>query len=691
MARGFQDFSDYHSLGRTLDIPATSLLDLLSKLMLVLATVVLSSIYAMAQETVRFSIYAPPSSLTTALENDIRSAPVWAEIGKRAEFVTPQLPYESALLKGVVDIAYVPIVAAQRQAIKSLGFSEPLVQPFGSASSNNLIRILNGPYRDFLLADLEHKEAYAVALGTLGASTLVAQVPIATLADVKGSKWALTEPLGNAFQAFGVDSQILPQTDMQSALFAGAVDAIELLYPEDVERVTAQSSGLAVVTNFQPMVVAAMTRPDFWETISEDERLKIEAVLARAETQSVERAERSLKSLYLSLAERKVSQISTFSELLNPETRDNMRSQWLEGAESRNFVLEMFDAAIESQTDPDDISPGPSPDPDNQSLPVRKIWFGTDRVLNPNPRSFESMFGIRQVPQQDSEFYCGAFSWEKDAERPLGVPITNTLNFDGAIQSGADCNALLASLAAAGNGKVLLFIHGYNTRFEAAAARSAALKEDLNWEAPIILWSWPSRGSPGAYEKDERTVASSRWRLIPFLRAMWSAGFERIDLVAHSMGSRLGIEILTLAGSEQPTPFKQAIFVAPDVASSDFAGAVTASNYPGGMAVYANAHDRALILSMLRRGESRAGLAGEYSIMMPGLETIDASEIDFEAFPDLNHSHAFDVSEGVADLKARLASDDTAPGQRNLRREPIQGDPSRWVIKLDPQLRAAAQ
>ncbi len=307
-----------------------------------------------------------------------------------------------------------------------------------------------------------------------------------------------------------------------------------------------------------------------------------------------------------------------------------------------------------------------------------------------NPRSFSVTFGNRQAPAAEANYYCGVIRWKRDDSRKPGVPVNqDNLEFDGSIVRDGECDGLLDSATKASGARAMVFIHGYNTKFPDAAARAAALKEDLGWAAPTILWSWPSRGLKGAYKKDGKASESSRWRLIPFLRSLGTAGFDHVEIITHSMGGRLGVNALAFAGSETPNPFTRFVFVAPDVSTGDFSGAVSASNFAGNIVLYANEHDRALMASMIKNDESRAGLAGYYSIMLDGLETIDASEIDFEPLPELNHAHAFDVAEGLADLKARLADDEPAPGERNLRQEPGNGPAHRWMIELDPQLRAS--
>ena len=58
------------------------------------------------------------------------------------------------------------------------------------------------------------------------------------------------------------------------------------------------------------------------------------------------------------------------------------------------------------------------------------------------------------------------------------------------------------------NPRVLVFIHGYNTGFSDAAYRSAQLKNDLQFDGPVIFYSWPSQSATISYSID---VSNIRW------------------------------------------------------------------------------------------------------------------------------------------------------------------------------------
>ena len=62
---------------------------------------------------------------------------------------------------------------------------------------------------------------------------------------------------------------------------------------------------------------------------------------------------------------------------------------------------------------------------------------------------------------------------------------------------GAGCSA---------SGQVLVFIHGFNDRFEDAVFRFAQVVHDSDAPVVPVLFTWPSRGSVLAYGYDREST-----------------------------------------------------------------------------------------------------------------------------------------------------------------------------------------
>ena len=90
------------------------------------------------------------------------------------------------------------------------------------------------------------------------------------------------------------------------------------------------------------------------------------------------------------------------------------------------------------------------------------------------------------------------------------------------------------------SGRVVVFVHGYNTRFEAAVFQFAQLAHDMNAEVAPILFSWPSRGRLLHYVYDRESANFSRTDLADFLRVIAkNPRVTDIVVLAHSMGAWL--------------------------------------------------------------------------------------------------------------------------------------------------------
>jgi esterase/lipase superfamily enzyme len=135
---------------------------------------------------------------------------------------------------------------------------------------------------------------------------------------------------------------------------------------------------------------------------------------------------------------------------------------------------------------------------------------------------------------------------------------------------------LLSTAKRTARGKVLVFVHGFNNRFDEAVYRFAQVIHDSKAPAVPILFSWPSRGIVGlrAYQEDRESAKSSRDALEQLLDTVAvNANVKEVTIVCHSMGCFLTLEVLwsraTRAG-KIGDKIKTVLLVAPDVDVSVF-------------------------------------------------------------------------------------------------------------------------
>lgn len=92
---------------------------------------------------------------------------------------------------------------------------------------------------------------------------------------------------------------------------------------------------------------------------------------------------------------------------------------------------------------------------------------------------------------------------------------------------------------------VLLFVHGYNTRFEEAVYRFAQISHDAKAPAVPLLFTWPSRGRLLAYTYDRESANYSRDSLEAVLQYLVrDKSVNEVTVLAHSMGNWVTMEAL---------------------------------------------------------------------------------------------------------------------------------------------------
>ncbi|QHW01437.1 alpha/beta hydrolase [Spirosoma endbachense] len=210
-----------------------------------------------------------------------------------------------------------------------------------------------------------------------------------------------------------------------------------------------------------------------------------------------------------------------------------------------------------------------------------------------------------------------------------------------------------------------IFVHGYNVNFEAAAKRTAQIYYDLHFDGPPVFYSWPSQGSVAGYPVDESNIEWSTTNIKNFISDFLAkTDAQSIYLIAHSMGNRALTRAVASLMKEQPAStsrIKEIILAAPDIDADvfirDIAPALTTYKKP--ITLYVSSVDEALLASKQFHGYPRAGNSGDKLVVLPGVETIDATraKTDF-----LGHSYFDSMSRDLFEL----IKNGLRPEKRNL-------------------------
>jgi esterase/lipase superfamily enzyme len=157
------------------------------------------------------------------------------------------------------------------------------------------------------------------------------------------------------------------------------------------------------------------------------------------------------------------------------------------------------------------------------------------------------------------------------------------------------------------SGRALVFVHGYNTRFEAAVFQFAQLEHDMGAPVAPILFSWPSRGRLLQYVYDRESANFSRTDLADLLRAVArNPRVKDVVVLAHSMGAWLATESLrqiALEDGRVPKKISNVILASPDLDVDVFRRQVREMGPDRPLiTVFVSREDHALRLSALLAG-----------------------------------------------------------------------------------------
>ncbi|WOJ98501.1 alpha/beta hydrolase [Congregibacter brevis] len=224
---------------------------------------------------------------------------------------------------------------------------------------------------------------------------------------------------------------------------------------------------------------------------------------------------------------------------------------------------------------------------------------------------------------------------------------------NGAVRALAIDEALRGLDAQASRG-ILIYIHGYNTDLKRACRDAAVVAYRTGFVDRVLLLSWPASRAGITYRRDERRFAESMPAMLEVLDELGrESGHKNINIVAHSMGSRLVLGGIPATVDNQQ--FSKLILVAADVDKEAFVAALPKLRQRvTNIALLVSESDRLLLLSQTLNFGERLGQADDF--MAPGVDVVDVSE-----FEDLGFSgHLYHLeSDRVSDALRAILSDPT--------------------------------
>ena len=273
------------------------------------------------------------------------------------------------------------------------------------------------------------------------------------------------------------------------------------------------------------------------------------------------------------------------------------------------------------------------------------LYYATDRkVADTAPQCLDPFFSLDSAPGLS----YGTCRISVPVKREVGA-------LDLATESGSNVHTTFRSLEhnplspesfsdALQNGPedVMIFVHGFNVRFEEAAFRASQILFDTKFQGAAVLYSWPA-GAPESmlssaylsrtYSDNKKNAAASVTHFKEFMDRIVSLK-KRIFLVVHSMGHQVVLPALstlaTPAGEGNPqVPFVQELVLnAPDFPTKDLeALSGKLSSISKRTTLYCSPLDNALMASARLNKNDRAGTCRAFA----GVDVINVSNVDTPA------------------------------------------------------------
>jgi esterase/lipase superfamily enzyme len=240
-----------------------------------------------------------------------------------------------------------------------------------------------------------------------------------------------------------------------------------------------------------------------------------------------------------------------------------------------------------------------------------------------------------------------------------------TLKADELSREGAE-GWLKRSVSKSSDRSVLVFIHGFNNRFEDSVYRFAQIVHDSRANSVPVLVTWPSRGSLLAYGYDRESTNYTRNALENLFQYLArDPDVKEVSVLAHSMGNWLALESLrqmAIRNGGLPPKFKNVMLAAPDVDVDVFGSQIADMGMPRPQfTLFVSRDDRALAVSRRVWGDvARLGAIDpeqephKTALAANNISVIDLTKI--EAGDDLHHSKFAESPQIVQLIGARLSS-----------------------------------
>lgn len=185
----------------------------------------------------------------------------------------------------------------------------------------------------------------------------------------------------------------------------------------------------------------------------------------------------------------------------------------------------------------------------------------------------------------------------------------------------------------------LVFVHGFNLRYEDAVLRASQIAYDLKYQGPIVLFTWPSGAGDGfldeqmitrTYDSNLKNAKESIGVFKDFLNQL-RVNNLKVNLVVHSMGHQIVLPALKDFAALNPDAkiINELILNAPDFEADEFINIADAvKENSRRITIYCSYNDRAMVASEFYNKNPRlGGCAFSESIDSINVSLVDGSAL----------------------------------------------------------------
>ncbi len=197
----------------------------------------------------------------------------------------------------------------------------------------------------------------------------------------------------------------------------------------------------------------------------------------------------------------------------------------------------------------------------------------------------------------------------------------------------------------------LVFVHGFNVRFQEAVLRAAQIAYDLKYQGPIVLYTWPAGSGFGFLEEKmlnktyADNTANARDSVVLFKSFLLDLQNNKIqiNLAVHSMGHQVVLPALKeIAESNPKEPLiNQLVLNAPDFEVNSFRKfSKNLKKVSKRTTLYCSPNDKAMIASKTFNNNNRLGACD----FVEDVDSINVGQIDD---PTIGLGHGYYSSRAI--------------------------------------------